>query len=128
MPTDVQISGYPFSLGKIQPGATFASACVPLTQNFNPVNKDGTKDHIFNGIFIEAFGGTSSLAANTGVIFICNSAAAPDTVNWTNVITVLHPGDSFPRTKEWANNRDISRLFIGAENGVDFALASVDAF
>jgi len=66
MPTDVQISGYPFSLGKILPGATFASACAPLTQNFNPLNNDGTKDHIFNGIFIEAFGGTSVLAANTG--------------------------------------------------------------
>ena len=128
MPTNVQINGYPYSLGKIQPGGTFATACVPLTQNIQPVNNDGTKDHIFNGIFIQAFGGTSLQPANTGVIFVCNSAAAPDLVNFTNIIAVLQAGDQFPRSKEWANNRDINKLFIGAENGVDFALVSVDAF
>ena len=128
MPTNVKIDGYPYSLRKIVPGATFATACQPLTANIQPVNNDGSKDHIFNGIFIEAFGGTSTIAGNTGVIFVCNSAAAPDLVNFTNILAILNPGDSFPRSKEWANNRDINKLFIGAENATDFAFVSIDAF
>jgi hypothetical protein len=128
MSANIKIGGYPYSLGKIIPGATFATACVPLTANIQPVNNDGSKDHIFNGIFIRSFPGTSTIAGNTGAIFICNSAAAPDLVNFTNIIDILSPGDSFPRSKEWANNRDISKLFIGAENATDFALAFVDAF
>ena len=52
--TPVKITSYPFSLGKIIPGATFASACVPLTQNVLPVQNDGvTPDTQFNSIVIQ---------------------------------------------------------------------------
>jgi hypothetical protein len=131
MPTSVKTGSVPFpwSLGAIRPGATFASASAPLTKNTLPVMNDGVShDKNFNGVFITAFGGTLGLAANIGSIFVCTSAAAPDTTNWTNVVAVLAPGQSWPRNKEWANNRDISVLYIGAENATDFALVSIDQF
>jgi len=121
--TPVKITSYPFSLGKIIPGATFASACVPLTQNVLPVQNDGvTPDTQFNSIVIQAHG------TNTGIVYVCTSAAAPDLTNYTNVIGELTAGQTYPRSKEWANNRNISSIYIGAVNAADFVIASVDAF
>jgi hypothetical protein len=114
---------FPYSLGLIVPGGTFATVSVPLTQNIVPVANDGTTpDYQFNAISIQA------APANTGVIYICNSAAAPDKVGYTNVIYILAKGLVWTRQKEWANNRDISKIFLGADNGTDFAIASIDAF
>jgi len=135
MATDVLTSAmnFPYSLGKILPGSTYASASVPLTQNTRPVRFDPTTEAnvpetMFNGIYIQAFGGTGNSDGNSKAIFVCNSAAAPDTTNYTNVVGVLMPGDQFPRFKEWANNRDLSKLYIGAQNATDFALVVIDQF
>ncbi len=114
---------FPYSLGRIIPGAAFAGASVPLTQNVQPVNNDGVSpDVMFNSIWIQAHVG------NTGTIYICGTAAAPDLVNFTNVLGELTAGQWYPRTKEWANNRSIAGLFIGAENATDFAIVSIDQF
>ena len=127
MPTKVLTTSMqmPASLGKIFPGASYATLSVPLTQNIQPTRQthDGAiiNDNQFNSIFIQA--GVNNSAA----IYICNSAAAPDTVAYTNIIEFLNPGLTFTRGKEWANNRDISDLFIGAQNAVDFAIANIDA-
>ena len=131
MPTSVKTSAmvFPYSLGAIRPGATFASASASLVQNIVPVNNDNvTPDYQFNGIFIQAFPGTGSVAGNLKPIYVCNSAAAPDLTNFTNVIGILQPGDIWPRAKEWANNRSIRNLYIGAENATDFALVTIDQF
>lgn len=131
MATNVKTSvmPLPYSLGLVKPGATFATVSVPLTQNIVPVEQDGTTPHrMFSGIFITAFAGAGAIATNTGNIYICNTSAAPDLTNFTNVIAILQPGDIFPRYKEWSNNRDIGILFIGADNADDQALVSVDAF
>lgn len=131
MPTLVKTGslGWPMALGKVFPGAAFATACVPLTQNIQPCDNDGvTPDNQFNGAFIQANPGAGANNPNAGNIYVCTTAAAPDLVNFTNVLAVLTPGAWYPRGKEWANNRDISKLFIGADNATDFAIVSIDQF
>jgi hypothetical protein len=124
MPTNVipGAVGYPLSLGKVFPGASFASQSAPLTQNIQPVKMDGSKDNNFSGVFIQAH------TENSGNIYICSNSAAPDLVAYTNVLAEVMAGGTYPRGKEWANNRDISKLFIGAGNATDFAIVSIDAF
>jgi len=114
---------YPWALGKVLPGAAYATASVPLTQNIQPVNADGTPDKMFNGIYIQAS------PKNTGIcMYVCSNASPPDEVNFTNVLAFLPPGTSYPRSKDWANNRDITALYIGADNATDFVIVSVDSF
>lgn len=115
--------GFPYPLGKVYPAASFATLCVALTQNVVPVNNDGTTpDYQFNGIFIQAD------PDNEDTIYVCSTADAPDATAFTNVLAKLSPGAWFPRTKEWANNRDIRRLFIGAKNATDSAIVTIDQF
>lgn len=119
----------PYSLGKVFPGAAFATLSVPLTQNIIPVEQDNiTLVRMVNGIFIVAFQGTGAVAGNTFPIYICNTADPPDLVAFTNVVAILPPGYTFPRSKDWSQNRDLSTLYIGAENATDFALVSIDSF
>ena len=118
---------FPFALGKLCPGAAFASASIPLTINYQPTKADCQKgvevvDNQFNGIWIQAF------PNNAGLIYVCNSSDAPDLVLYSNVIGIMQPGDWWPRIKEWANNRDLSKLYIGAANATDFAIALIDQF
>ena len=114
---------FPYSLGKVYPGASFATVSAALTQNIVPVNNDGvTRDRMFNGIAIQAH------PDNGDDLYICNSASAPDTTNYTNILAVLSPGAWYGRGKEWANNRNISTLFVGAKNQNDFAIVSIDQF
>lgn len=124
MPTNINVGqvGMPFALGKLMPGATYATVSIPLVTNYQPVNQDGTADNQWNNINLQAD------LNNSGTIYICNSAAAPDTTAYTNVIGELTAGAWFPRNKEWANNRDISKIFIGATNATDFVIGSIDAF
>ena len=114
--------GWPAPLGKVSPGGGFATLSVPLTQNIQPVNNDGvTPDNQFNGIFIQAD------PDNTGsAIYVCSNAQAPDTVNFSNVLWKLTPGATYPRSKEWTNTRDLSKIFIGAVNATDGAIVSID--
>lgn len=136
MPTVLTVTGTlpnPFSLGKVIPGATFATACVPLTQNLTPVMPDKvTPDRYFNEILITAFGGSgptaSPLPSNTGFIYICSSASAPDLVNFTNVLAILAPNDTYPREGDWSNNKDIQGFFVGADNATDYAIATAGRF
>lgn len=115
---------FPYPLGKIKPGGT--SACVPLTTNVQPTEENGRHRNHFNFIGIRAWGGDGTTTGNSGVIYVCNSAAAPDTTNFTNVIDVLSPGEYWPRgVPNAANVYDISALFIGAENANDFAIANI---
>ena len=124
MPTNVKTSAmtWPYPLGKVYPGAAFSTASVPLTQNIQPANADLSPDNRFNAIWMQASPG------NSGYIYICSTAAAPDKVAYSNVLGVMPAGQWFPRTKEWANNRALNTLFIGADNATDFAIVSIDQF
>jgi len=128
MATDVRTEalGFPACLGKVFPGAVFATASVPLTQNIRPVKIDHAGNTVadvnFNGIFIQAH------SDNNGLIYVCSNASPPDLVLYTNVLGEVAPGVWYPRSKEWANNRDISKLFIGAANATDFAIVVIDQF
>jgi hypothetical protein len=114
---------FPASLGKLLPGADYAARSLPLTENIVPCENDGvTPDRRFNSIKVVAH------PDNNGRIYICNSAAAPDTVNYTNIIDILAAGARWEMSKEWANNRDISTIFVGASNDSSFAIASIDQF
>lgn len=115
---------YPYSLGKILPGATFATASVPITQNIQPVKEDGaTHDNSFHSITIQAAPG------NNGDIYVCNTAAAPDKVAYSNVLAILDAREKFEWHRDHLNNGcDISHLFIGADDGDDFAIVSIDAY
>jgi len=126
----VSAMSFPFSLGKILPGATFASACVPLTQNIQPVQEDNKTlaNDAWNEILIQAWPGSPTVVANSGNIYVCSSAAAPDVVGFTNILAVLLAGDTYPRKNEWANLKDISKLFIGADNATDFVICSIGQF
>lgn len=120
----------PFSLGKIFPGASFATLSAPLTQNIVPVMPDAvTIDPYFNELIITAWGGSGAVAGNDGNIYVCSDAKQPDLVNFLNVLAILGPGQVWPRTGEyWANNKDIHRYFIGAGNATDFATVTAGRF
>jgi hypothetical protein len=114
---------WPFPLGKVFPGVNHATASVPLTQNITPVHaSDSTPVRYFNGLFIQAD------LNNGDIIYVCSNASAPDLTNYTNVLGEIVAGGSFPRAKEWANNRDISTLYIGAKNATDFVIVIIDQF
>jgi hypothetical protein len=125
VPTNVK-SGtmvLPFSLGAVGPGAGFAGASVPLTQNFLPVKEDGiSPDNAWSSVTIQA------LPGNGADVFLCNSAAPPDLVAFTNVIAVIPAGQYWPRNRQWSNSCSLASLFIGAVNAVDGCLVVIDAF
>ena len=129
MSTPIKVSSmtFPASLGVAKPGSSYATVSVPITQTRLPVLDDGvTASRMFNGIFITAFPGTGSVAANTKPIYVCTNSSAPDLTNFLNVVGILQPGDVWPRSKDWACNRDVGTLYIGAENATDFALIAID--
>lgn len=131
MATNVATStmNYPFPMGKLMPGG--ATVSIPVTQNYQPGGhgNDGAfhKDNQFNELVIIASPDNTG-NGTSGYMFICNSAAAPDTVAYTNVLAWLQPGQAWAMSKEWASNRDISKVFVGALNATDFAIASINAF
>ena len=123
--TKVSSMTFPFPMGILQP--TSDAACIPLTTNILPVQEVGVTEVVtgWNQIEIRA------LSDNTGQIFICNSAAAPDTANYLNVIDILQPGEAWPRGHDWANTVDIRYLFIGVETGNaahDAVIANISQF
>lgn len=126
MATDVRTEAmsFPYPLGKLLPGGTTAS--IPLTTNIRPTRVDNLgvtrADVNFAAIRVRAH--TSNGSA---LIYICNSAAAPDTTNYLNVIDVLAAGVEWVRTKPpTSNNCDITPIYIGASNGTAFATGSID--
>lgn len=123
MPVNVKTTSmtFPYPLGKLSPGAAYQTKSVPLTENVMPVGPDGaTPDLMVNGVHILAH------PENDGNIYVCNSAAAPDKTDYSNVLAVLLPGQWYPRGKEWGNSRNLGTLFIGADNATDFAIATMD--
>lgn len=119
---------FPFPMGKFLPGATFATASLPFTQNTQPTKHDGQSgndvpDNQFNRIVIQAAPGNG-----TGIIYICSTSGGADTTAYTNIIQALSAGQIFDRGKEWANNRDISKIFIGAGDSASFAFGYIDQF
>ncbi len=112
----------PFPLGRVLPGAAFATASAPLTQNITPVEQDGvTPRRRFNLIEIRAFINNSG----PNGIYICSNANPPDEVNYLNVVDVLQAGEAFPRGTGMITVEDIGNLFIGADNATDFAIVNV---
>lgn len=104
--------------GKILPGATFATASVPLTQNY----PDGIEQYVFSFVSIRAND------ENLQPLYLCNSAAAPDVTNYLNVIARLQPGETWPRDRGLTNSIDISRIWVGsAANATDFAIGCFSA-
>ena len=115
MPTPVKIStvNFPFPMGYIIPGASYATVSVPLTQNFLP-------DQLaFSSIAIQADPDNSA-----DYIYICSDARAPQS-NGSNVIAKLAPGAWLPYSREWGNIFNLNSLFIGATNSTDHAIVSV---
>ena len=123
MPTPIKSSSLtlPASLGIVGPGASFATLSDPLTQNILPVNQDGSPDNLWNSLWIQA------VDANVGTVYVCNSAAAPDLVAFTNVVGILAPGQWYPRTRPFGNSYSLTGLFIGTVNATDGALVVIDA-
>lgn len=115
---------YPKPLGKIFPGASFNTTSAPLTQLIQPVKEDGsTHDNAFHSITIQAAPG------NSGDVYVCNTEAAPDKTNYSNVLAVLDAREKFEWHRDHLNNAcDISHLFIGADDADDFAIAYIDAY
>jgi hypothetical protein len=107
-------------LGKLQPGATFASVSVPILSNLTGVNTLTLTD--VNVVAIQ-FDPTS---AGGGKIYICTSADEPQ-ADRSNVLHILEsPGDSWPQVGGPAiNNLDAADFYIGADNATDFAIGYI---
>ena len=139
---NVASMSFPYPLGVLRPGANYASASIPLTTNVQPVKVQPVQQPVaalpmgtglmaenkFNLLEIRAWAGDGTIAANSGAIYLCSNASAPDTTAFTNVIDVIQPGEAWPRSKEWADTIDISTIFIGATNATDFAIANISQF
>ena len=106
--------------GKVLAGATFATVSVPLLSTAFLATIPGRSASDVNIAAIQA-GPT-----NSGKIYICNSAAAPDTTNYTNILYVIaSSGDSWPMVGRAMNDLEAGTLFIGADNATDFAFGYV---
>lgn len=109
----IPIKTNPLPLGKLVPGAPFATACISVLANYT-----GT------GILVSTACdqvGLQAASGNVGNIYVCSSAAAPDTVNFTNIIAILSAGGTFANTATIAlNDVELSNIFIGAGNATDY--------
>ncbi len=65
-------------------------------------------------------------AASPGHIYICNSAAPPDLVNFTNVLWELSPGASYSiGSGNKVNGVDSREFYIGADDPGAYAIGHV---
>lgn len=104
-------------LGKIQPGATYASASKSILANFTGTSEiDPAVAHVV---------GIQAHPDNTGKIYVCNSASAPDTTNFLNVVAILEGGDQWPQVGRAFNDIDLRHVYVGAANANDFAIAYI---
>lgn len=111
----------PFPLGILKPGASYATVSISVLKNF-------TSGLFATGGIERTFFGLLQITAaddNTGVIYICNSAAGPDTTNYSNVLGIVLKGTTWSLGKEWANSVDLNHIYIGAENANDFSFGCV---
>lgn len=115
----VSAMSFPYSLGKIFPGASYATVSVPLTQNITPTEENGDPSYQAREILIQA------LPGNGGYIYICNSAAAPDLTGYTNVVGILDGGVAWSReSSPFPAIHSLSKLYVGATNATDAVIAS----
>lgn len=110
-------------LGAVTPGATFATVSVPLLSAAFlaslPTGAGASRADV-NVAAIQAG------PLNGGPIYICTSAAAPDTTNYTNILYVIgNGGDSWPLVGRANNDLEAGKLFIGAGNATDFVFGYV---
>lgn len=105
----------PAPLGKIIPG--LAASVLAVT---NVASQIGTNPMVDDLLIQQP-------ADSPGHIYICNSAAAPDLVNFTNVIYELSPGGSYSAGSGVGkvNGVDSSKYYIGADNAGSYAIGSV---
>jgi hypothetical protein len=100
----------PAPLGKLLPGANFATASIRLDSNYASAPLETTN---FRIVSIRAN------YDNSKPLYICTNSSQPDTANFTNVIDKIYPGESYPRSPDWGTLIDISQFYIGAENALD---------
>lgn len=109
-----------YETGKILPAASFATVSAPITAKFGTAGfktlPAGTGQ---GGIILTASPG------NAGKIYICSTAAAPDKTNYTNILSVLVAGQSWTDLNDGPTTVDLSSVFIGADNGTDFAFGYI---
>jgi hypothetical protein len=103
------ISNNPFPLGKILPGGTTAS--IAVTNNYTDLST-----LICDWIQVRAH------PANSGFIYLCTTAAAPDTTAFGNVLDVMGGGGSIVITSSSMNSIPLSSLFIGASDATSYAI------
>lgn len=116
MPTTV--SSNPFPLGLITPGASFATVSLPITTNVSDLATSAPYGQV-DSIYIHAIG------TNSASIFLLNTAAAPDTSAYLNVIDVIANGASTSIASAGMNTLVLSQFYIGASNATDAAIVTV---
>jgi len=105
----------PFPLGKISPGASFATVSTPITTNFSDLAV----------LFCDSIN-IRNHPDSSGNIYVCNSAAQPDTTLFENVIDVIGPGGSYTNTSSAMNTiGSLGGIYIGADDATSYAVVSV---
>lgn len=112
------VSSNPFPLGLITPGATFATISLPITTNFTDLATSLPYGQV-DSIYIHAIG------TNSSNIFLLNTAAAPDTTAYLNVVDVITNGASTSIASAGMNTLKLSQFYIGALNATDSCLVTV---
>lgn len=106
----------PLPLGKLTPGA---AASIQAISNLAAGVIDPTS--LVADLVIQAH------PDNPGRMYVCNSAAAPDTVNYTNVLRVLVAGAFYSAASaaHAVNGVDVRNYYVGADDALSFACGEV---
>ena len=110
------ITSNPYPTGILKPGATYATVSIPVLTNLTVTAYPGTAAY---AITIQANSG------NTGNIYVCNTAAAPDETNYLNVLYILTAGQPVSFYSGALNTIDCSQIFIGADSATDYATGAI---
>jgi hypothetical protein len=117
---------YPIPLGKLLPGASFATVSIPLYTNLPTNLADGQSSlGAYNEIVLVA-NSTNLLPLYVCVPLVSGTyvAGAPaDTTNWTNVIAIIPAGGSWSRAQNpsWSNKWFLQSYYLSAGNATDYA-------
>ena len=107
MPTT--INNNPFPLGVITPGGTTAS--IAITNNYSDLST-----LLVDWVQIRAH------PSNSGFIYLCTTAAAPDTSGFANILDVMGGGGSIVITSTAMNTMPLKNLYIGASDATSQAV------
>lgn len=114
------VSSNPFPLGLITPGASFSTVSLPITTNVADLATAGSPYSAVDSIYVHALAGNL-----TDSIYLLNSAAAPDTVAYSNVVDVIASGSSTSIASAGMNTLNLSQFYIGASSATAAALVTV---